>query len=269
MADLIKIPENNLISAPNVNLLPQFAMFNDVFTWNVASGSATAININQQQLDGDRCLRIVPNSGATTVVNSGGNQMQTTVVEDGNYIFSIREKSVTPTQNIVQIAVIIYVNGVGTEYSIYASDEETGYNTYYQAIQLLADDVVDFAFKFYPTANGGSFKHYFDAPKLEIDQYGLGTPTVFSLPESRTTQVTIDLGSISNNSSETVSVSIPGTEVGDFVQMTFPSQLIDLELIVGQPIVYSSGVVKFVVHNHTGGGSIDPNSGTFTFKITK
>lgn len=196
MANLIHIDENQLINAPSINLLPEFAMFNDAFTWNVVSGTATATNLNQGQIEGERCLRIVPNYSTGAVVNSGGSQMSFTVNDDGNYIFSIKHKCNFTNLTTMDVRVVIYVNGSPTEYSFGATYlYNDTYRTYYQIIpNLIAGDVIDFAFKFIGTDIAGSYKSYFDAPKFEFDNFGLGLPTVFNTPTQspRVTQFSFD-----------------------------------------------------------------------------
>jgi hypothetical protein len=272
MASLVYIEENQLINAPSINLLPQFAMFNDTFTWNVVSGTATASNIAQFQLEGERCFRVVPDITAGAFVNSGGDQMEVTIAEDGNYIFSIKHKTDFPEGGAQDISVVIYKNAVATDYTFSALDTDNGqFKTYYQVIpNLIAGDVLDFAFEFGTNDIGGSYKQYFDAPKLEFDSYGFGLPTVFNTPQQVTLESTqtIDVPSISSNGYQEVSATLTGAEVGDYVQMTYPSEIITLGLIVGYPIVTASNTVKFLMHNHSG-GSINPASGTYTFKIVK
>lgn len=272
MANLIYINENELINAPNINLLPQFAMFNDVFTWNVVSGTATATNLNQEQLEGNRCLRIVPNISVGALVNSGGSQMQTTVSADGNYIFSIKHKCSFPTLGTQQVTVKIYVNAVATDYTFTATATNNNvYRTYYQIIpNLVAGDVIDFAFEFGTNDIAGSYKNYFDAPKLEIDSFGFGIPTVFSQPQQIVIDVTetIDVPSIGSNDSYQVDINVTGAEIGDFVQLTYPTTILDDTLVVGLPIVSDTDIVSFILHNHTG-GSVDTASGDYSVKIVK
>lgn len=272
MANLVFIEENQLINAPSINLLNNFMMFNDAFTWNVVSGTATATNTTSLPLQGQRCLQITPNYSVETVVNSGGSECQHTVTEDGNYIFSIRHMSQYSSEGATTpIAVKVYVNGTPTDYSFVGSaDNNYQYRTYYQIIPLLDGDVVDFAFSFGTNDIGGSRKNNFDAFKLELDLYGLGLPTVFSLPQERTYEntETIDIPSISSNSYETVVATLTGAEVGDFVSMTYPPELITLGLVVSYPVVTDTDEVSFIVHNHTG-GSVNPASGDYSFKIVK
>ncbi len=270
MANLIYISESEIINAPNVNLLPEFAMFNDVFTWNVVSGTATASNINQQQLEGERCLRIVPTTAC--LVNSGGSQMSFTVLEDGNHIFSIRNRCAFSTTNTQEVRIKVYINAVATDYVFFAdSDNNAEYRTYFSTIpNLITDDVIDFAFQFQTPSGGGNIKHYFDAFKFEYDAYGLGLPTIFSqpLPIVIEDSVVVDVPSISSNSYYEVTTTLTGAEIGDYVQITYPTEIITLGLIVGYPIVTATDTVSFLIHNHSG-GALNPASGTYTFKIVK
>lgn len=180
MANLVKI--QNLLNEPNVNLMTEFAMFNDTaFVWNVASGSATVANESGQQINGVACLRITPTS--KTLINSGGNEMEVNITEDGNYLFSLRHKSFCATPNTQQVNIKVYVNSVLTDYTFVANtDKNNKYQTYCQVIPLLASDVVDFAFEFENATSVGVFKHYFDGLKFEFDNYGTFTPTTFTTP---------------------------------------------------------------------------------------
>jgi hypothetical protein len=272
MANLAYIQEDQLINAPSINLLPHFAMFNDSFTWNVVSGTATATNLNQNQLEGERCLRVVPSYSTGAVVNSGDTQMQVTIGFDGNYVFSIKHQCNIPSLTSMQVSVKIYVNAVLTDYDFTASATYNDqYRTYYQVIpDLIFGDVIDFAFEFGTSDGAGTYKHYFDAPKFEFDNFGLGLPTVFSLPQTTTIEVTetVDVPSIASNDFETVAITVTGAEVGDYVQMTYPVELITLGLIVSYPIVTATDEVSFIIHNHSG-GAIDPASGDYSFKIVK
>lgn len=269
MANLIYIAETELINAPNINLLPNFAMFNDAFAWNVVSGTSTASNINQYQLEGERCLRIVPSTAC--LVNSGGSQMSFTVLQDGNHIFSIKHRNNTSTSNTQEVKIKVYINEVATDYIFFADSENNGeYRTYFSNLELVEGDIIDFAFEFSSAAYGGTFKHYFDAFKFEYDSYGLGLPTVFSEPLSRTFSVSeaIDIPSISSNDYYTVVATLTGAEIGDYVQITYPSELITLGLVVSYPIVTNVDEVSFLIYNHSG-GAVNPASGIYTFKIVK
>jgi hypothetical protein len=83
-----------------------------------------------------------------------------------------------------------------------------------------------------------------------------------------TTTQTIDVPSISSNSNHILEVTLTGANVGDYVQTTYPAELITLGIIVGVPIVTATDTVKMILHNHSG-ASVNPASGSYTFKIVK
>lgn len=270
MPSLLYFSENNLLNAPNVNLLPTFAMFNEPHVWNVVSGTATITYDTTDPIEGVSSLKIRPTTPA--LVNAGGSQMSFEIQQDGRHIFAIRHKGNCATLNTQEVRVKVYVNSTPTDYTFFA---DTAYNdeyrTYAQIIDnLFAGDVVDFAFEFLAPAYGGVFKHSFDAFKFEFDSYGLGIPTVFSEPISPRLSLTqtIDIPSIGSNDFYIGTVTLTGAQIGDNVLMTYPSELITLGLVVGVPLVTDVDTIKFVVHNH-GGGSVNPASGSFTFKINK
>jgi hypothetical protein len=82
------------------------------------------------------------------------------------------------------------------------------------------------------------------------------------------TTETIDVPSISSNSNHVLTVTLEGAEIGDFVTMTYPAELITLGLIVSYPVVTDTDEVSVILHNHSG-SSVNPVSGDFKFKIVK
>jgi hypothetical protein len=103
----------------------------------------------------------------------------------------------------------------------------------------------------------------------QLNQNSLGFQP-YQYPKDVTLLVTetVDVPSISSNSTYTLEVTLNGAEVGDFVQPIYPSELIDLGIIVGVPIVTATNTVKMILHNHSG-SSVNPASGDYTFKIVK
>jgi len=79
---------------------------------------------------------------------------------------------------------------------------------------------------------------------------------------------TIDLPSIASNASYTVVTAITGVVLGDFIQLTYPVEIITESLVVGVPIATDADEVSFVVHNHTG-GAVNIGSGSYKFKIQR
>ena len=102
-----------------------------------------------------------------------------------------------------------------------------------------------------------------------LNQNSLGfQPYLYPKDILLTTSQTIDVPSISSNSNYVVEVTLTGAEIGDFVQTTYPAELITLGIIVGVPIVTATNTVKMILHNHSG-ASVNPASGSYTFKIEK
>ncbi len=132
------------------------------------------------------------------------------------------------------------------------------------------DDVIDFAFKINSGTTANVERHFFDCMKFEKVNFENSMPSIYTPYEPIEINVSelIDVPSISSNSYETVVATVTGAIVGDFVQMTYPSELITLGSVVSYPIVTDNDEVSFLIYNHTG-GAIDPSSGLYTFKITK
>lgn len=272
MAELVKI--NQVNNLRNKNVLNKFSEFNQPFTWNVATGTASAENYDSDQLYGKSCLRIIPDATVDCVVNSGGNENEINISEDGDYVFSIAYKFTNSGDNIVVLSVIVYINSMPTEYeftidtTINTPDE---YCIFAQRINGLAvDDVIDFAFKINAGTTANVIRHFFDCMKFEKVNFENSMPSIYTSYEPieiNESQI-IDVPSISSNSYETVVATVTGAIVSDFVQMTYPSELITLGAVVSVPIVTDNDEVSFLIHNHTG-GAINPASGLYTFKITK
>lgn len=269
MPILAQISNSSLINSPNPNLLPQFAMFNNPFSWNIVSGSGTASNESGQQLEGLRCFKV--GTVSNPIINSGGSQMSFSVAQDGQYIFSLRHKSQCATLNDQVVNIVIYINGSPTNYTLEAiSTDPFAYRTYYQILQLVEDDVIDISFSFNMPSYGGTFKHYFDALKFEFDSLGFGYPTVFSSPlvEDLETTQTIDIPNIVTKTTHRVDITLVGAEVGDFVQITYPITILTDGLIVSVPIVTATNTVSFLIYNNSL-SDVDSLSGDYSIKITK
>jgi len=78
----------------------------------------------------------------------------------------------------------------------------------------------------------------------------------------------IDVANITDATTVTVTATVTGALVGDYVQMTYPVALITAGLEVGYPIVTASDTVKFTIRNNTG-GAVNPASANYTFKIIR
>jgi len=272
MAELVKI--NQVNNLRNKNVLNKFSEFNQPFTWNIATGTASAENYDSDQLYGKSCLRIIPDATVDCVVNSGGNENEINISEDGDYVFSIAYKFTNSGDNFVYVDVIIYINSVPTGYRIEIDttiNTPNEYSIFAQRINGLAvDDVIDFAFKINAGTTANVIRHFFDCMKFEKVNFENSMPSIYTSYEPieiNESQI-IDVPSISSNSYETVVATVTGAIVSDFVQMTYPNELITLGAVVSVPIVTDNDEVSFLIHNHTG-GAINPDSGVYTFKIIR
>lgn len=75
----------------------------------------------------------------------------------------------------------------------------------------------------------------------------------------------VDLGSLDDGESQTVSVSVPEASVGDFVMASFSSDLSGLTLTAWVP---SGGTASVRFHNGTG-ATVNLDSGTVRVRVFK
>jgi len=286
MPNLIQINESNLLPINNPNLLNPFATFDSDYTWNIVSGSGTAINKTASRKTGARGLQL--KSLVTDGLTCSSALTEVTIAETGQHILSFKLREDAGGLNDNLIIVNIYVNGLLNEYELLLTGELSDWKTYTQVIQLEANDVVTYGFSIATNDVGAFYIVSVDDFKLEFDINGSGIPSVYTPSYNNglyLVQVTdnvydytpyikceqtnsIDVGSISSNGSVVVTTTLTGAEVGDFVQLSYPLELITLDLIVGVPIVSATDEVKFIIHNHTG-SSVNPLVGDYKLKITK
>ena len=115
----------------------------------------------------------------------------------------------------------------------------------------------------------------FDRFKLELDDKGIDYPTIYT--EAPLTvyeeENTITVGTIGSNSSVTITASLTGARPNDasrsYVVMKYPSELIDLGLEVGCPLVTANDTVKFIIHNHGGGSHTPEPDAIYNFRLIR
>jgi hypothetical protein len=260
------------------NILPICANFNDIFTWNIASGGANGIvvNTNQKKYAGERALRVSFTGTGEIVFNRGNSDFELPILTAGFYILSYRVLK-TGADSIMNLKVNVYINGVlYPDYIIEQTlDSADGLDdiwvAYTQIIYVDGASVLDFGFS--AQSNATSSQLYIDGMSLMYDDRQLGMLPVYREVEETITTInvteTIDVPSIASNSSHTVVMTVTGAVVGDFISgFTYPIELITLDLVVGQPLVTDVDEVSFIIHNHTG-GALNPASGNYTIKIVK
>jgi len=260
------------------NVLTKYWTFNDDLTWNVVSGGANGVSENSNSgavYAGNKSILTTFTDTGVLIIDAGGTDGDVTINKTGNYILSYRltKDDVDAT---IDVGVYMYVNGILQTYNKFEQTlftDNDGYideiwNCYFQYCSLEEDDVVTFQFDFQCDTVGT--KLYFDGLKLELVDRELGLPSYYlePLPIIIENSQTIDVGSIGSNASVIVSATVTGAKLGDYVQMIYPVDLVSEDLTVGYPIVTATDTVGFVIHNKTG-GSINPDSGTFTFKIVR
>jgi hypothetical protein len=253
------------------NILNENLTFNKPFSANIVSGSGTANTSLDLYFSGRRSLYVNNLSSTETLVVSGGGSNWFTDFT-GSYVTGVRSILQFSIYNnnglgtVITGRVRVFVSGFET-YIIEFSDTGTAsWKTFFANIPMQSD--IDFIIELDPLTEGCEM--YFDGFKFEIDDKGTSIPTAYTgyVPFIYETTQAIDVPSIGSNSYYAVVVTLEGAEIGDYVTMTYPSEIITLGLIVGYPIVTDTDEVSVLIHNHSG-GSVNPASGDYTFKIVK
>jgi hypothetical protein len=273
--------QNKAITTPNLLNKEFLFPISPSFTWNTVSGGSNgqADNTTEKYMYGNSCLKVTFLDTGEFEFNRTGTSMDTTIEVDGNYILQYWLYKSNPS-SIVDFTVKVFVNGINIADTTFTQtlDATSGFvegnwNCYYNQIMipLLETDVVTFQYVAQSDSFGSGEKLFIDGMKLELNDINQNTePSIYTAPLDIVIESTetIDIGSIGSNSSVVVVASVIGARVGDFVQMTYPVALITADLIVGYPIATDDDEISFVVHNKSG-GSVNPASGDFTFKIVR
>lgn len=263
------------------NILPEFCNFNSAFTWNKPSGGTNATILNNvsttKSYYGVGCVQLNFSANGEVQFNAGDSSMQKVINTSGNYILSFAFKKDDDTADI-NFRVEVLVNDVPTyeiSQNLYFSSGFTDgqWNCYFQSFPLNYGDVIDF--NFYAQCDSVGTNLYFDRMKLELDDRGIGFPTIYT--EAPLTiyeeENILTVGEIAGNSSLEVTASLIGASITDsskrYVMMSYPSELIDLGLVVSVPVVYANNVVKFIIHNHSGSPITPTEDGVYNFKLIR
>lgn len=271
------------IAKASNNTLNEFCNFNDVFTWNKPSGGANATIINniggRQSYYGLGCVSLNFTGTSEVSFDAGGSDMQLVVQRTGNYILSYAFDKDDNNADI-NFTVEVYVNSVlqpnnTITQNLFDSSGFTNekWNVYFQYLFLSYSDVIDFSFKAQSDTTACTL--YFDRLKLEIDNKGFGLPTIYTeVPLAVIEEEnTITVGAITANSSVEITASLTGALLTSsskgYVAMKYPEELLTLGLVVGYPIITADNVVKFIIHNKSG-GSITPTAmSIYNFKLIR
>jgi len=264
----------------NRNLLTEFCNFDRVHAWNITDGSATVnTTISKNTYAGKGSINVTFLNNAEVRFTSGGSEMEKVVRETGMYFLSFAVKKSDDDSDIV-FTVQMYVNGSLLPQNTIYQDlfDSSGYvngqwNIYYQNVYLEDGDVVDFAFVCQSDTTGA--KLYIDRMKLEYNDRGLLKPSLYSPAELEEIEEEniLTIGEIAGNSSLVVTASLTGANTTDtdkkYVTMRYPSELLTLGLVVGEPLVTATNVVKFVIHNHSGSPVTPTEDAVYNFKLIR
>ena len=253
------------------NILNENLTFNKPFSATILSGSGVANTSLDLYYSGRRSLYVNNLSSVDTLVVSGGGTNWFTDFT-GSYAtgvnallqFSIYNSNGVGNQ--VTGRVRVFVSGFETYILEFVSVGTASWNTYFQTIPMQSD--IDFIIEL--DAQVGGCEMYIDGFKFEIDDKNLGIPTAYTgyVPFIYEATQSIDVPNIVNGGFYKVDVALTGAELGDYVEMTYPTAILTDGLIIGYPIVSASDVVSFLIHNNSG-ASINTGIGDYSVKITK
>jgi hypothetical protein len=259
----------------NENIATRYSNFNQNDSWVILSGNAEIETLANSPYSyfGGGALKVDFLDADTVEFNAGDNKLLTVARNTGLHVFSLAFFKPESTSSIL-FDINIFVNGFllpENTIRINVQDDDLfvsgKWNIYYQTINLNSGDEVDFSFSAI-SDEGSDTVLYVDRFSLEYDINNVSLPCIYQevAPLVIKSSQTIDIPSISSNSSVIATATVTGAKVGMFVSIDYPSALITDELCVGVPIVSATNTVSFVVHNHSG-GSINPTSGTFNFRV--
>jgi len=178
----------NELAKANKNVLNNFCNFNDYYEWNTPTGGANATIITNitglKSYYGEGAVGLNFTGTGEVSFNTGNDLLESTVTRTGMYTLSYAFFKENTTSNI-NFIVEMYVNGVLQPNNTITQTLHSSlgfvndkWNLFYQNVFLVADDVVDFAFK--ATSNTTACYLYFDRLKLELANKGSGLPTMYS-----------------------------------------------------------------------------------------
>jgi hypothetical protein len=268
------------IPIANNNLLNEFCNFNNSFTWNKPIGGANATIINN--VDGTKSYyglgAVSLNFTGTNQVNfnAAGSKMSRTIQKTGTYLLSYAFDKSDDTSDII-FTIEMYVNSVLQPNNTITQDlyNSSGFfdgqwNTYFQNVYLEDGDVIDFSFV--AQSDTTNCYLYFDRFKLEIDNKGLGFPSIYNEAplDVFEEENIITVGEILDGETKIITADLRGAELlKDYVSMIYPTELNDLGLIVGFPSVYANNTVKFSITNTTGDAVTPTEDSNYTFKVIR
>lgn len=263
------------------NILPESANFNEMRVWNIPIGSENATVLNTVGANnayyGLGACKVNFLGNGEVKFNTGDDSLNTVIGKTGNYILSyafFKSDEFSDINFTVEVLVNDAVTHTITQNLYFSSGyTENQWNVYFQSFPLTYSDVV--TFNFYAQSDTTACYLLFDRFKLELDDKGIDYPTIYT--EAPLTvyeeENTITVGTIGSNSSVTITASLTGANPNDatrsYVLMKYPTELIDLGLEVGVPLVTAMNEVKFIIHNHSGGSHTPEPDAIYNFKLVR
>lgn len=258
------------------NLLPKFSTFNDSFTWNGVSGGTNAVveNTIERVYYGSRSMGITFTGTSAITYDAGGTDLQITIAETGTYLIPMslfRDTNVA----VYTFDILVYVNAILFAENRVTQDLNSSnnfiddiWNCYFQEYTFASGDVIDFQFKAQCDTIGA--KLFIDGFSLELKDRVLQLPSIYTepLPIILEAEAVLDFPSIATNSIGVLTFTMTGAVVGDYINVVAPLNVLTTGILVIQPYVSAANTVTQELHN-TSGGSIDPPSGVFNYKIAK
>ena len=275
---ILAVKQTNESPKYALNLLPLFANFNDNFTWNPVSGGANATveNTPGQVYAGNKSLTVSYTGTDEIIFNAGSSEMEVFIEQTGQYILSYRFFKSDATADI-DFKVNVFVNGVLypdniITQNLYSSSGFTDgvWNAYTQVLNLEVSQTIDFSF----STNSDDTGHqlYFDGMSLLFNDRELALLNVYREVELITREIetieTINIPNILAGETHTQVITLTDIAIGDYIQITYPAELISLGLIVGVPIASDINEISFIIFNPTA-IAINPASGEYKFKTIK
>lgn len=262
------------------NLLNSFCNFNTVHSWNIVSGAefvSPILNSSLKKYAGNSAINIPFIGSGETIFNAGGEQMLKGINKDGVYLLSYRLFKSNDTSSI-NLKVQVYVNDVlfpvNTLEQTLHTDEgfvDGEWNTYFQQLELVNGDVLDFAFSVESDETGVNL--FIDGLKLELNDRNLNVPSVYSeVPlEEIVEENFITIPTIVDGGFYKTSFTLQGAKTNpkDYIVMTYPDELLDLNLSVSLPSITSDGNGEFIITNNSGVDASPTALGNYKFKVLR
>jgi hypothetical protein len=234
MPQLAQIPNSQLQSINNPNLLNPFATFDSNYTWTILSGSGTAIQRTQSKRTGPRGLQL--KSLVTDGITCVSSLTEVTIAQTGNHIISFKIREDANGLNGNPMFLNVYINEILTQYELELTGNLSDWKTYTQNISLEVGDTFSFGFSINTNDVGAFYIVSVDDMKLEFDVMDNGIPSIYT--ESL------------DNGLYLVKVENNIYSYEKYLQNYTTAQILDLTPFIGQ-LVYNTTLETLCFYNGT------------------